>query len=266
VGAGVLMPPPGYLAVAAEQCRRSGALLVLDESRIALGRTGTLFASTGERIEPDLLVVGESLAAGLFPIAACLSRRGMWEKAFGLSAPLHVPGTRESGSSVGALGAAAAIATIEILARDRLADRAARVGAKLGIDLRVAAAENPLVHTVRGRGLLWGIELKPQAAVRAVTLGMIDRLADPLVARRLVDGLRERGFVVEPAELDPAVVRISPPLTIEERALAAFAIAVADALGRHAGGLVSATIDAVGGALMGRASRLMRRRRDRDDE
>ena len=151
-GGGVIVPPPGYLQELRAFCDRTGILLILDEVVTGMGRTGALFACQHEGIRPDVLVLGKGLTAGYIPGSAVLVSEEIGKKVD----PFHLHGHTHSGYP---LMAAAALKTLEILERDRLVEHAATMGKVLGAGLLELQKRHACVGDVRGRGLLWGIEL-----------------------------------------------------------------------------------------------------------
>jgi putrescine aminotransferase len=237
---GINLPPPGYLADVERLCRRHGALFILDEVQTGFGRCGTLLACDREQVVPDVLVLGKGLSGGLVPVSAYVTRPGLWRKAYGTHATCELHATTYGG---GPLACAAALATIEAIVTGALVPRAERLGQHLGDQLRAATSGHPLVREVRGRGLLWGIEL-------ATTRG----LAPALIAQWLVVGLLERGIVTQVTTLAPSVIRVEPPLVVEEAHLDAFCTAVRDVLATHATGTLA--------SLLGAGKRLVQQRID----
>lgn len=195
---GVLVPAAGWLAGLAEACRRHGALLVADEVFTGFGRTGRLFAVEHEGVRPDLLCCGKALGGGV-PIAAVVGRREVfrcWE----------VPGEALHTATFVAnpLGCAAALAVLDVLQEEDLVARAARLGGALGERLADWPGRLPGISEVRGRGMLWGVEL-----------------ADRQVAARLVAGALARGVLVLAGGPAGRVAQIVPPLTIAGEQLVA---------------------------------------------
>jgi len=193
---GVLVPPAGWLAAVAALCRERGALLIADEIFTGFGRTGTLFAVESEGVVPDLLCCGKALGGGV-PIAAVLGRREVfrgWEtpgEALHTSTFLGNP-----------LACAAALAVLDILIEEDLPARAAALGQDLGERLQTWKDRFPAVAAVRGRGLLWGIELVSREA-----------------AKRLVEGALARGVLLLAGGPEGKVAQIVPPLIIAEEQL-----------------------------------------------
>ena len=147
----VQIPPRDYYRILREACDRHGALLLLDEVPIALGRTGTMFAFEPYGIVPDIVVIGKGLGGAVFPMAAVLARRDLDV------APLTALGhyTHEKSS----VGCAAALATLDVIEDEGLCERSRALGARAVARLRDIAARQPLIGEVRGVGLLLGIEL-----------------------------------------------------------------------------------------------------------
>ena len=189
-----------YIQGVARLCRERGALLIVDEIQTGFGRTGTLFASEQYGVEPDILCLAKSLAGGVPMGAIGLGRRVV--ESGRISKGVH-------GSTFGGnpLACAAALATLDILTREQLAERAARLGAYALQRLR--AIRSPLIREVRGRGLLLGIELT--------------RKVQPYL-----EALTERGILALPA--GPNVLRLLPPLVITEAQLDRVIDAIAELL------------------------------------
>ena len=186
---GVRPVDSAFLAFLRELCDQKGAALIFDEVQCGLGRTGTLFAYEQAGVTPDMLTLAKPLAGGL-PMGAVLV-------ADRIAAAL-APGDHATTFGGGPLVAAVALEVVRTVADpDFLAEVRAK-GALLGKRLEQLAAKSPRVKAVRGRGLMWGIELAEPAA-------------------RVLTAARERRLLVLTA--GPNVIRIVPPLTISERDL-----------------------------------------------
>lgn len=223
-GEGGMHPaPPGYLPEAARLCRRYGTLLVLDEIQTGLGRCGRLFLCEEEDVEPDVLLLAKGLSGGLAPIAAMVTRTRLWERAYGTLQRYDLHCTTFGG---GPIACAAGLATLEVIERDGLVQAAASAGERLATELRSATAGHPLVREVRGRGLLWGIELDAPAGA----------VGEDLAGQWLVVGLLERGVLTQVCADATGVVRVQPPLTVTAAAIDRFAAALRATLAEHATG------------------------------
>lgn len=210
---GVRPPPPNYLAQTKRLCARYGTLLVLDEVQTGLARTGPMFALEDEGVVPDVLVLAKALSGGAMPIGAYVTSKKLWAAAYGSLADHELHCATYRG---GPLACAAALATLWALDELDAPAMVRRKGAHLEAGLRALAAKHASIHTVRGRGLLWGIELRVP----------LPELAKALVAQQLVIGLLEAGYVTQVCTLDPAVVRVEPPLTISRAQIDGFLAAM----------------------------------------
>ncbi len=156
--AGVVLPPEGWLAELTALARRHGTILVVDEILTGGGRTGPFFACAAAGVEPDLLCCGKALAGGL-PFAAVLGRRELLAAWPSGGEALHT-----TTFLAHPLACAAALATMQVLDQPDFAGRAAALGAALATGVE-SLAVLPGIRSVRGRGLLWGLEVAPGAAV-----------------------------------------------------------------------------------------------------
>jgi ornithine--oxo-acid transaminase len=184
---GIRIPPDGYLKRAEALCRQHDMLLIADEIQTGLGRTGKLFACEHEEIKPDVVVIGKALSGGLYPVSAVLTERDVLG--------LFQPGDHGSTFGGNPLACAVARAALKVLVEENLIERSAVQGAYLLDGLE--AIDSPYVKEIRGRGLLVGIELKPEAGG----------------ARRFCEALAERGMLCK--ETHKHVIRLAPPLIIE---------------------------------------------------
>ncbi len=195
---GVIVPPDHYLQAARAVCDRFGALLILDEVQTGIGRTGSMFACTQWDVVPDILTTAKSLGGGVMPVAAMMARRACWHP-FDDHPFIH---TSTFGGSP--LACAAAIAALDVIATEDLLGRAQRLGSVLGDGLSAIARRYPgAIAAVRGRGLLWGIELRSEGAG-----GMLLNL--------LIDA----GVLVVYSLNMPRVIRIMPPAIMSEEQMA----------------------------------------------
>jgi predicted acetylornithine/succinylornithine family transaminase/N-acetyl-ornithine/N-acetyl-lysine deacetylase len=198
---GVHVASAEYVAGLAALCRERGALLIVDEVQTGFGRTGRLFACEHYDLQPDILCLAKALGGGVPVGAICLGPRVIESGRIAKGA---------HGSTFGGnpLACAAALATLDILERENLAGRAARLGEYALEYLR--GLRSPLIREVRGKGLLLGIELT--------------RRVQPYL-----EALCEHGILALPA--GPNVLRLLPPLVITEQQLERALATVAEVLG-----------------------------------
>ena len=199
---GIIELPPGYLAALQAKCRERGMLLILDEAQTGLCRTGTWYAFERDGVVPDILTLSKTLGAGL-PLAAVLTSAQIEQEAHGrgfLFFTTHVADP---------LPAAVGNTVLDVLLRDRLDERALRLGGVLRDGLEQIAQQHEVVGDIRGRGLFAGLELVTDRRTKASsdTLGA-------LVTQRCL----ELGLHLNIVQLPGmgGVFRIAPPLTVTE--------------------------------------------------
>ncbi|GAA3492554.1 ornithine--oxo-acid transaminase [Streptomyces cremeus] len=190
--AGVLVPPPGYLAGVRELTTARNVLFVADEIQSGLGRTGKTFACEHEGVVPDVYVLGKALGGGVVPVSAVVSSRAV----------LGVFRAGEHGSTFGGnpLACAVALEVVAMLRTGEYQRRAAELGDHLHRELNLLAGGGA-VRAVRGRGLWAGVDIDP-------ALG---------TGREISERLMERGVLVK--DTHGSTIRIAPPLVIGKEEL-----------------------------------------------
>jgi len=189
--AGIIIPPEGYLKDAKELCEKHNVLFVADEIQTGLGRTGKFFGCEHEGVKPDLVVIGKSLGGGVYPISAVLSQRDV----LGLFKP------REHGSTFGANPLACAVAreSLHVIQDEELIENSTKQGRYFLEKLKTIKSRH--IKDVRGKGLLIGIELNPEAGG----------------ARRFCEELQNEGLLCK--ETHENIIRFAPPLIIKQKDL-----------------------------------------------
>jgi ornithine--oxo-acid transaminase len=184
--AGVIVPPPGFLAGVRELCNAHGALFIADEIQSGLGRTGATFACEHEDVVPDMYILGKALGGGIVPVSAVVSSSDV----------LGVFKPGQHGSTFGGNPLACAIAreVIAMLRTGEFQERSAKLGAHM-LD-RLSALPQRKVKDVRGRGLWAGIDF-----------------AD-MRGREVCEQLAERGVLAK--DTHGSTIRLAPPLVISE--------------------------------------------------
>lgn len=187
--AGVNVPPDGYLKKVREICSENRVLMVDDEIQTGFGRTGKRFCYQHEESAvPDVLILGKALGGGIYPVSAVVASCEILS--------VFEPGSHGSTFGGNPLGAAVASASLEVLQKEKLAERSAELGSYFREKLR--AFNSPYVDHVRGKGLLVGVVLKENAKG----------------ARRFAEALMNRGILCKETHYN--VIRFAPPLVIEK--------------------------------------------------
>ncbi|MBL8702892.1 MAG: aspartate aminotransferase family protein [Alphaproteobacteria bacterium] len=199
---GILELPRGYLAALKRKCEERGMLLILDEAQTGLGRTGTMFAFQHDGVTPDLLVLSKTLGAGL-PLACVMTSEAIEQKAYERGFLFYTTHVNDP------LPAAVGVKVIEIVERDRLAARAAALGARLRQGLEGLMARHDCIGDIRGRGLLLGMEFVADRRSKRPDEKLSDRVTD----RALELGLSAN---IVRAGSSGGVMRIAPALTASE--------------------------------------------------
>lgn len=206
---GAAAPPDDYWPRIREICDRYGVLLIADEVLVGLGRTGKWWGLEHWNVTPDIMVASKGTASGYFPLGFIAAKGEDVEQLRRKLGDFNHGGT----FSHHAVGAAAGLATLQILQRERLIDNSATMGLTLGEALHAQIGEHPNVGDIRGRGLFWGIELVKDRATREPFP------AAEGVARRVWKRAFDLGLVIYYSTgcadgKDGDVIMLGPPLII----------------------------------------------------
>jgi ornithine--oxo-acid transaminase len=188
---GINVPPEGYLRDVRDLCEEQNILMIADEIQTGLGRTGKLFACDHEDVRPDMMILGKALSGGAYPVSVVLSS----------SEILGVFNPGDHGSTFGGnpLGCAVAQTALDVLIEEGMIENSAALGEYfLG---KLGEIPSPHVKEVRGKGLLVGVELKPEAGG----------------GRRFCEAFQERGLLAKTAH--EHVIRFAPPLIVTRQDL-----------------------------------------------
>jgi len=183
---GVIVPPDGYLREAFEICQKNNVLFMADEIQTGLGRTGKMFACDHENVTPDIYILGKALSGGVLPVSAVAAN----ENVLGVFKP------GQHGSTFGGspLASAIASAAIDVIVDEKLPENSERMGQYF--TERLFEMNSPVIKEIRGKGLLIGVEIKPEYGK----------------ARPFCERLKEKGILAK--ETHDMVVRFAPPLII----------------------------------------------------
>jgi len=193
--AGVYVPSDGYLAKAKELCAANGTLFIADEVQTGVARTGRLLAVDHENVKPDILILGKALSGGAYPVSAVFANNEIMEV-------IH-PG--EHGSTFGGnpVAAKVAIAALEVVSDEKLAENAERLGHIFRAEMNRIIEKTDLVLKVRGKGLLNAI--------------IVNDTEDSSTAMDLCISLKENGLLAKPTHGN--IIRFAPPLVMTEEQL-----------------------------------------------
>lgn len=185
--AGVVVPDDGYLRTCSALCREHQVLFIADEIQTGIGRTGKLLACDYEEVHPDILILGKALSGGVTPVSAVLADDEIMLTI--------APG--EHGSTYGGnpLAARVAIAALEVVRDEHLSENAYEMGALFRSEIE--KIKNPMIRSVRGKGLLNAVVTQPK---------------DGKTAWDLCLALKENGLIAKPTH--DHIIRFTPPLII----------------------------------------------------
>ena len=192
-----VVPPPGYWQAVQAACHRHGTLLIMDEIPTGLGKTGRFFAFDHDGITPDIVTLGKALGGGVLPLAAVVAR-----------ADLDVAGEFAIGHYThekNPVTARAGLATLQVIEEDGLVDRAARLGTAAMDRLRDSLGTLPHVGDIRGRGLMFGVEIVTDRDSRDPDPGRAERIFYACLAEGL-------SFKISAGN----VLTLSPPMVIAQ--------------------------------------------------
>ena len=225
--AGINLAPAGYMQGAQELCRRTGTLFVLDEVQTGMFRTGPFLAAHFYGVKPDIVVLAKALSGGLVPVSATLMTDAVYEKVY---SSLRRAIVHTSTFSENSLAMRAGLATLDVLERQALGQRAAVLGEMLRIRLRDELSSFEMVKEIRGLGMLSGIEFKspskltlkiPFESFRAIHPAMFGQI----VVMRM---FRDRGILTQICGNNFMVLKVAPPLVVTEGEIEEFVSAIRD--------------------------------------
>jgi len=193
--AGVYVPSEGYLAAAKELCKKHNVLFIADEVQTGIARTGKMLAVDHENVQPDVLILGKALSGGAYPVSAVLANNDIMD--------VIKPGNHGSTFGGNPVAAAVAIAALEVITEEKLADNAEELGQIFREELSTFANENSLVKSVRGKGLLNAI--------------LINDTEDSSTAWDICIKLRDNGLLAKPTHGN--IIRFAPPLVMNKEQL-----------------------------------------------
>ena len=212
-GKGVNIPAAGYLQGAAELCRRHGALLIADEVQTGLGRTGQFLAVEHWNVEPDIVLLAKILSGGLVPVSAVLMRKHIFDKVYdSMDRAMVMVSTFAENN----LAMAAGIATLEVLAAEKLVARAASIGERLISAFTEMVPRYELMREVRGKGMMIAIDFaRPRSLALAKEWDLIEGAREGLFSQLITIPLfKDHKILSQVAGTNSHAVKLLPPLII----------------------------------------------------
>ena len=203
--AGVRVPSEGFLKGLETLAKKNNVLLAMDEVQTGFCRTGKTFAFQHEGIDPDIIVMGKALGGGVFPVSAVAANKNVLG--------VFQPGTHGSTFGGNPLACAVAMAAMDVLEEEKLAERSAELGAYFMEGLRKIQAESTKIKEVRGKGLLIGVVLHESAGK----------------SRIYTTAMKEKGLLCK--ETHSWIIRFAPPLVITKEEIDQALAIVKDVLG-----------------------------------
>jgi ornithine--oxo-acid transaminase len=233
-GKGVFIPDPEYLPGARSLCDRYGALLIADEVQTGLGRTGRMFAVNHWNVVPDLLVISKALSGGYIPVGAVITRRDIHGKVFD-SMDRCFAHSNTFGQND--LAMAAGLATLHVIEQENLVQQSAVMGAYLEKGLRELAERYELIHEIRAKGLMIGIQFGKPVSLSLKTgwpyllkTGLHKMNVDLFCQMITMPLLEKHHILTQVAGHGQDTVKILPPLVIDQTDADYFLTALDDVL------------------------------------
>src|SRR5881227_3359069 len=214
-GKGVNMPSDEFLPGAAALCRKYGTLFVADEIQTGIGRTGRFLACEHWNVEPDMVLLAKALSGGHVPVGAVLTRKHVFDKVFNQMDRAVVHGSTFGKND---LAMAAGIATLDVIRAERLVENAERTGARLLQALGEMTARYELLHNVRGKGLMIGVEFGPPKSLRLKASWNVLETANKGLFCQLITVplFKDHKILTQVSGHGSHTIKLLPPLTITD--------------------------------------------------
>ncbi len=214
-GKGVILPNEEYLKGAEHLCRRYDTLFVADEIQSGLGRTGKFLAGEHWGIEPDMVLLAKALSGGYVPVGAVLMRKKTFDKVFNRMDRAVVHGSTFAKND---LAMAAGIATLEVMKAERVMENATRTGDRLLRELGALAENYELLKTVRGKGMMIGVEFgAPSSLKLKASWSMLETASKGLFCQLITIPLfKDHKILTQVAGHGSHTVKLIPPLILTD--------------------------------------------------
>jgi ornithine--oxo-acid transaminase len=224
---GVRVPEAEYLKGAQTLCRRYGTLFVLDEVQTGMYRTGRFLAAHHFDVEPDMVALAKALSGGLIPSGALLMSDAVYGSVYN---SLHRAIVHTSTYSENSLAMRAGLAALDVLENERLGERALAAGDYVRERLRTVLSGYEMVKEVRGMGLLNGIEFQAPEKLRLrIPFEAFMKIHPGMFGQVIVMRLfRDKGFLTQMCGNNFMVLKVAPPLMVEDSHLESFVHSIAE--------------------------------------
>ncbi len=215
-GKGVTMPGDDYLRLALALCRKYGTLFIADEIQTGLGRTGRFLACEHWGIEPDIVLLAKSLSGGQVPVGVALTRKWIFNKVYDRMDRAVVHGSTFAKND---LAMAAGLATLEVMETEGLMQNAERIGARLLAAFEHMTHRHELVKSVRGKGLMIGIEFgAPRSLALKASWNLLEAANTGLFCQLIVIPLlKDHRILTQVAGHGNHTIKLLPPLIITDQ-------------------------------------------------
>jgi ornithine--oxo-acid transaminase len=229
-GKGVNLPSPGYLREAAALCRKYGALFIDDEVQAGMGRTGRFLAIEHDGdVDPDIVVLAKTLSGGFVPVGAVLCKKWIHEKVF---SSMNRSVVHSSTFSQGSFAMAAGLAALDVLDREKLVQRAEKMGNLIGEGVKAMIPRFEFLKEIRWRGLMMGIEFgSPKSLTLKAAWSVMHTMDKSLFPQAAIIPLLDKHHIItQVAGHHIDVIKLLPPLVISEEDVRWFLNAFEDVL------------------------------------
>ncbi|MFH0887454.1 MAG: aminotransferase class III-fold pyridoxal phosphate-dependent enzyme, partial [bacterium] len=197
---GYVVPPKDFIQGLRDLCTAKGIFLIFDEVQTGFGRTGKMFAAEHFDVEPDIMTVAKGIASG-FPISALIAKSEIMDQW-----PAGSHGNTFTGNPV---SCAAALATIDVIEKEKLLNNTVKRGAELISALHKLSRKYPVIGDVRGKGLMIGVEIvKPEESGTGAP--------DPEMTKKIMGEALKDGLILISCGISDNVIRIVPPLNVSK--------------------------------------------------
>jgi len=214
-GKGVFIPENGFLKAAEDLCLKYGALTIADEVQTGMGRTGKFFACEHENLKPDLLLISKALSGGLIPIGAVIGTSPIFKSVFSRMDRCMVHSSTFGKNS---LSAAMGLASLWVLEKQGLMERATVIGEQLMKGLNRLKGSYEMLGEIRGRGCMIGIEFKaPRSLQLKMGWALLHKLDQSLFPQLLIIPLmRDYRILTQTSGQDQDIIKLLPPLVLSD--------------------------------------------------